>query len=294
MSMREEDSKIRPPRAAARAQGLEDDPRWPALTDGTLSPEEVAALRAEAEETEEGRALWELYHPCDEKEQERIFQGMRDRLGAPEQEAERAQDGGAADRTAPAPPEVGRVLSLHGARRRKLAAAAGVAAVVAMAAAAVLWLGAPLRPGAPLPAVEVAWAGDRGPEPKPATLSTPDSELTETIAPLHPVAGKLAVRGTLLLRDGVAHAWSPTFNPPSPVNEIYLAGTRKSLFPCVGPGTWEMIVAVGLPGPPLEEGELRSRAGKPSAGSYQVLRRRVELEGPAVDAEGAPCRAGSP
>jgi hypothetical protein len=59
-----------------------DDPRWSALTLGRLSEEEVAALRAEAEQSEDGRALYELYRPLDLEEKERIFAAVAARVRA--------------------------------------------------------------------------------------------------------------------------------------------------------------------------------------------------------------------
>jgi len=63
-------------RREAERDGGPDDPRWRALVLGRLSEEEEAALRAEAEQSEDGRALYELYRPFDLEEKERLFQAV--------------------------------------------------------------------------------------------------------------------------------------------------------------------------------------------------------------------------
>jgi hypothetical protein len=64
------------PAAAARGSAGDLDRRWEALASETLSPSEVEALRAEAETSEEGRALWELYRPCDAAVKQRLLDGV--------------------------------------------------------------------------------------------------------------------------------------------------------------------------------------------------------------------------
>lgn len=69
-------------RREAERDGGPDDPRWRALLLGRLSEEEEAALRAEAEQSEDGRALYELYRPLDAEEKARILAGVSERRRA--------------------------------------------------------------------------------------------------------------------------------------------------------------------------------------------------------------------
>ena len=104
------------------------------------------------------------------------------------------------------------------------------------------------------------------------------------IVPVEPLREKIAVRGTLLVRPGGTEpgrvrAWEPAVVPTGD-NVIILSGTRLQLFPGVPRGEWDMIVAVGRPGPSLPEGDLLRLAdqGAP-VGDVQVLKKRIVLEG---------------
>jgi hypothetical protein len=54
-----------------------EDLPWEKLAAGELSAEEEAALRATAEQSEEGRRLFELYRPFDGDEKQRLFGAVR-------------------------------------------------------------------------------------------------------------------------------------------------------------------------------------------------------------------------
>lgn len=66
--------------AASEDEAEETDPRWRALAEGRLSPEEIESLRDEAEQSDEGRLLWEMYRPFDEEEQQRVLDAVRARV----------------------------------------------------------------------------------------------------------------------------------------------------------------------------------------------------------------------
>jgi hypothetical protein len=53
-----------------------DDARWEAFAAGTLADDEVERLRVEAQQTEEGRKLWDIYHPFDAEEKARLFENV--------------------------------------------------------------------------------------------------------------------------------------------------------------------------------------------------------------------------
>jgi hypothetical protein len=63
---------------AAEDQDL--DPRWRALAERSLAPDQVEALRQEAELSDEGRLYWELYRPFEAEEERRIVDGARERV----------------------------------------------------------------------------------------------------------------------------------------------------------------------------------------------------------------------
>jgi hypothetical protein len=69
-------------RREAERDGGPDDPRWRALALGRLSEAEAAALRAEAEQSEAGRALYELHRPLDVEEKARILAEVSERMRA--------------------------------------------------------------------------------------------------------------------------------------------------------------------------------------------------------------------
>ncbi|MFT3773440.1 MAG: hypothetical protein QM820_49320 [Minicystis sp.] len=242
-------------RAAAEGRDGDIDPRWRALAESRLSADEVTALQSEAEQTDEGRLLWEIYRPFDAAEKQRVHAGVRDRLTRE--------------------------------RRKKRPLLSFVPVFIAAAAAA-------LAPFYLRTSFDVAWSEARGESAAPIVLSTPDAEITTAIGPRdpvnHPITEKLAVRGTLLVGDGRARRWDPKPNPTTPDNVIYLAGTRKTVFPCVPAGRWEMVVAVGGAGAKLTEAELLAGTTR----SYTVLRRPVVLEGPAVGADGLACTESQP
>jgi hypothetical protein len=227
------------------------DPRLRSLALGVLTAEEAEALRLEVPD------LYESHRPFDDDEHDRIFEGVLRRLAC---------------KARVAPPAWW---------RRRLP---GVAAALGAAAVLALVLASP-RP-APL---ELAWSEPRGGSPDPPHVSTaPGSRLVEMIVPVHPLDGPIAVRGALLLRPGGtgpgrARTW-PLHVAPTRDGEIILSGTRAELFPGVESGDWDMVVIVGRPGPALDDRELRRLADGGSSGGLQVLRKRVVLDGPPVDA----------
>jgi hypothetical protein len=115
------------------------------------------------------------------------------------------------------------------------------------------------------------------------------------IVPVTPPHGRLAVRGAVLVAPGRTdpgrvRPWSLSVEPTAE-NVVVLSGTRRDLFPGVPRGEWDMVVAVGRPGPAISDDELVRLAGAPSTRDVQVLRKRVVLEGPCVGTPERPCRS---
>jgi hypothetical protein len=120
-------------------------------------------------------------------------------------------------------------------------------------------------------------------------LEAPDAVFRLTFAPLRPIDRPLEVRGALLMHDGQkAIPWDPHPNPTAPDNKVRIIGAKKDLFPCLE-GEWRVIVAIGTADAAPTESDMIRLADHGSAGSYQVLSKRVWLDGPAVGSDGKPC-----
>ncbi len=247
---------------AALQPDSQPDPRWEALALGTLSAAQAEALRLEAPDR------YDVYRPFDADEHAKILAGVQAGL-----------------RESPAQGRVRR-----GPWRQRIGGA-GVALAFAASLAAMFSVRS-VRP------LEVAWSDTRGGSPAAAHLSSaPDDAITEVIVPVHAFDGEFAVRGALVVRPGsadparvrtLALATVPTRS------RIIVSGTRASLFPGAESGEWDMVVIVGRPGPALAESEVRSLLDHGSDGEYQVLRKRVVLEGACVGTATRPCREDTP
>jgi hypothetical protein len=247
------------------------DPRWHRLAEGALSADEAASLHDEAQATAEGRLLWEHYQPLDAAEEARLLRVAAAQINA-------AEPGLVARLRAwwEALPGWGRWMPLG----------AGCAV-----AAAVLVLSAP-RGGEPPAPVAVAWSHARGSAAdRPPVLATPDAAFAATIVPEAGTKGPLVLRGGLLRGEGQVRPWAVRAEQAPEDGTIVLAGPKKQLFPCVPAGAWDVLVAVGRPGPALSQADLIRLAGQPAEGSVQVLQKRVVLGGPEVGPGGEPCRA---
>ncbi len=240
MSTTEEDKTILGLRDAARAWGTEGSP-WERLAAGQLTAEEQAALQADAEKSEEGRALFQLYRPFDEGEKQRMFDGVRTLV---QSEARRR-------------------------RRARMGVLTAVAATLATAAAVPLY-SLSQRP-------HVATSGPLGPDDQRIVFDTPDRVRSLTVYPTRLGEAPFALRGAVLVHKGQTVPWAPQVNPTSPDGKIRIVGSRRDLFPCLEAGSWTVVVALGAPGATLTESEMKRLAEGGWAGSYAVRRFEVEL-----------------
>jgi tetratricopeptide (TPR) repeat protein len=275
--------------ALARERELEDDPRWEALADGTLSDADRAELEAQALRSEAGRLAWKAMQPFSPEEDG----AMLDRLAAmvaasPKDAPPREPSPGT---TAPAP-----VVRLHSRRRMRLALA--VAAPLLAAAAGLLLA---LRPPAfaPLPDYQVdqvealGGAAERrsGAEASDEPIHlAPGTSLHLRLLPFTEAKGPLAVRAALV-RDGRAEAWrAPATFEPNGIVEV--VAPRDTAFAGVAGGAWELVVAVGRPDalPSTPEGLVRP----PPNRDVKVVRVKLALDvdqAPPLRVELGGCRA---
>jgi hypothetical protein len=253
MQANDEHQQFRTLQAALRARPAEDGSPLERLATGQLSDDEVAALRAEAERSEDGKLDFELYRPLDQKEKDRIHESVRARVRA-------------------------------AARRRW-----GVRALAGGTAAAAL---AALVPMYVRPRVEVTWAPTLGPSSEASgdgvlRFDNRGAPQRLTIVPVHGFAGTLAVRGAAFVQAGRVIPWDVPASAER--NVIDIRGTKADLFPCLT-GEGRILVAVGVPGPRLSPGELVGHEGRTWTGRYQVLGKTVFLGAdPAAPRDGTSC-----
>ena len=245
----------------------ERDPRWGALTLGTLSPGEEGDLR---------RAAPDLYARCRPLDPARMADRVEAALAA---RAERPQ---LAER--PRERERSRLVLMFALTTGVVVP--GIVAAVVYAPTIMSSAGGP-----PLYAMSMPRGGGSG----LPNLSTPDARLEAALTPIGRIQGPVAFRGALLIHpeSGRAQPWHLQLQPTRR-NEFFLSGTRAELFPGVPSGEWDMLIAVGRPGSPLSEDELRSLADKGLNGDHQVLKQRVVLKGPCVPSADMPCPEGGP
>jgi hypothetical protein len=253
-----------------RDRTMDDDTRWQALADGTLSPEAQAELQRRAQGDPETARQYEAYRPLSD--------------------AWREQMAGKIVVSPPSTPPA-KVTPLLARRRPTRSLTLALAASLAVAAGATLWLTqTPPDGGAvasldqeALPPYALTVTEDKATR---ATTETPAADVAEFRADsrveivLRP---KTAVKGarvdvrSFLLRDGVARAWTPPLQI-SPDGAVRIAGEAKALF--AEPGDWEVALAVGRTGDlPSDPATVAAEVRRPSAEPHpwQLLVRRVRM-----------------
>lgn len=238
-----------------------EHPRWRALTLGTLSVEEEATLR---------RAAPDLYERCRPLDADRMVARVEGAL-AVRRRSVSPLNASAKPRRAPPVWMPGAVYGC----------ALTLAIVIGMV---------PVRSSLRKDPWRYEVSPPRGDAPGVPILSAPDSRLDMTLSPVGRVRGPMAFRGAALIHPetGRAHPWHIDLEPTRD-NEIFLSGTRATLFPGVASGEWEMYLAVGRPGPRLTEPELRRLVGQGPRDGTQVLRVPVVLRGPCAGTFAHPC-----
>lgn len=259
-----------------KTSGMDDDnelrsenhPRWSALTLDTLSAEEEAVLQRAAPD------LYERYRPLD-----------ADRMAA---RVEKALAATRKSATAPVRPES--LTPAWWAWWTPRAAFGGLALAALVVIGVVPMISS--QRGDPL---HYEVAPPRGNSPGVPVLTTAESRMDVALSPVGEIKGPVALRGVALINPGTGRAYPwhvdlvPTRN-----NEIFLSGKRIELFPGVPAGEWDVYIAVGRPGPPLTEAELRSLAGQKPRDDKQVLVIPVVLPEPCTGTKDRPCSAATP
>jgi hypothetical protein len=307
---------------AAREDEIEEDPRWSALVEGTISAEDRAALDELARSSPRDAEARLLLEPLDEGARARIA----DRILAQMQGEQSAQK----------PPQGAEVIPLRPKRRWAPAIAA-----LAVAAAAGL-----LITRLPRPAVPAQISGDKPPANTPVLASEADpfpassqpvlasadapipayqlwlvsSELNAQgrrvegygmtwsatdppmvfgqrihlqidISPAIPHRAPTQVRG-FLIRNGRARSWNVQVESREN-GSFRIAGAREALFPGVPLGPWEIVIVLGKPGTLPDANAVVRGAWKRKDAGVQVFHRNVVLENQAAPSPPPPEEARS-
>jgi tetratricopeptide (TPR) repeat protein len=266
-----------------QGQDLPEDPRWEALAMGLLSDEEAAALRVEAEASEEGRRKYELYRPFDAAEAEASVDAMLGKL--PGRAASRPDAAAPPQREAPVPGASPLPLP---APRRWAARRSAAAALLAMAAALALFLA---RPGEkPFPHFDAETNGgeksQRGEPPSSTStlrLSDPRSHGKVTLTPPSALA-ELPTARTLLLHDGALWKQSPCEAMVS-ASKIEIDCLREDIGAALPPGKWTLLIALGwFEALPKDDARLMAApeqtTKEPSRTGFQVVRVPIDFGDP--------------
>lgn len=242
------------------------DPRWDALIEGTISPEDDAALQALAATSERARERYELYRPIDRDQIERLARLAQQALAEAPPAAIQAVE----------PTNPRRIDSRPAVRRAERSKPRWIARVAAMAAAALFAGVVATRvrpaPAADVPAYEAELRGgshvlrsgeiEQLPDAKPDPKALPPiyprgSKLDLTFRPNHSVDGKVDFRAFLVWRNRIL-PWSP----PAQIAQggsIHIEGPVDTLLP-FSPGDWTLVVFVGSPAALANHEEAIARA----------------------------------
>jgi len=230
------------------------DGRWDRLSAGDLSPEEEAALRAEAETSEEGRAAYEAFRPLGPEFQARVVQTLRDR-------------------------STGRVVPF----RRRARQLGGW--LVGVAAAAVLFL-VFRGPGSlpPLPGYTLVPSGGvqvlRGERPNALGTLVPGSTFDLVLQPDTAVSGPVEAR-YCLARGSELRPWpvpkAAIRNGGDGVLRIHGTVGREIVIP---PGGWTLWAVVGRPRALPDTAALRAHLarGQTRAPDWEALKIDLKTE----------------
>ncbi len=255
-----DDETLRVAGEIERGRDVLADPRWQALTEGTLGEADRAELEALASRSEEARRALEVYRPLDATDQAELVEKLL--------------------AVAPAP-VLAPVIPLR-PRRKALTA---LFAIGSMAAAAALFLALPARDPGAIPAYEVAMAGEqsqRGPAAPSGAVRVfgPGSDVELVLRPAVAEKGAIAAQG-FISRDGRVEAWAPPIEV-SADGAVRIVGPYEVVFRGVAPGAVELVLVVGRPGlipsdPTLVEVAQRGSSSGPRERSWHLVRVPVRL-----------------
>ncbi len=267
----------------ARREAAEErrrfDERWRRLNSGTISEEDDAALRAQAEDSEEARLDYDAFRPLDQAFRERLAaRWQATTSGATANEAD--SPGGSPER---APPFR---RPRRGSRRRYGRWLATAAALVVTVGGALL-LRAPNEGRLPLPEYSTELRGALQEErssgvaiPSSGSVFTMGSQLRLVLRPLRPVEELIERSYHFENAGGELRRWTPGYSV-STDGVIEVEGRVGDTIP-IGLGRWELVVYYGRPGrlpPPGTPGSSRS-----SAEDWDILRLPLQVVPASADA----------
>lgn len=255
-----DDSLMRELSRVAAEEEQEDGERfaiWERLSAGELTPEEIAALREQAETSEEARQLYEAFRPLGAGFEARVV----DRIHAALQL-----------KTTPVPAPLPPVPFSEYVRRF----GGWLAAAATVAAALLVYLGrAPLPP---LPqyamVVQAKLHTARGSSPGGASTFRSGSEVEMIVRPAKEFSGASDARCCLLVRGAVWRSW-----PLSKLKADHSFKFDGRLGGDLEPGTWKLVAVVGRPGSLPDDAALHASLGqvRPRGSPWQVLSTDVTI-----------------
>jgi hypothetical protein len=259
-----DDSLMRELGRMAAEEEQEDGERfaiWERLSAGELTPEEIAALRAQAETSEEARQAYEAFRPLGTGFEARMADEIHAAL---HREATPAQ----ADAETP----LAAVLPFSRYARRF---GGWLAAAATVAAALVAFLGR--APISPLPqyamVVQAKLHTTRGSSPGGASTFRPGSEVEMILRPAKEFSGASDAWCCLLAQGAVSRSWPL---PKQKANQSFKFDGR--LGGDVEPGPWKLVAVVGRPRSLPDEATLRASLGQVRPrGPWQVLSTDVTI-----------------
>lgn len=249
------------------------DERLRRLSAGTLSAEEEAELRAEAENSDEAREDYETFRPLDGGFNERVLQAL------PGRRKENADKAPLPFRQ-PARQRPGTLLTT----RPWLSAAAGVTLAALTLWLAISWLTGPAgnRSEFPLPVYSAELDGarqsTRSPNTAPDALPsfTLGSRYELTLTPEAAVATEPQTRFYLAGDDGVLEAW-PVSKTTTAEGAVQVAGILGEDLD-VAPGSWTLVFLYGRPGELPQPTTLDALEASPGRGrTWDRLRLRFRV-----------------
>ncbi len=250
------------------------DARWDRLSDGTLAPEEEAALRALAETSDEAREAYEAFRPLDADYRARVVRALK---------AERRDAAAHATDSPAVAAEAPRARILPFIRRPGARVGGWLAAAAALAAAFFGPYLLHVRMLPPLPAYALLLDGGvqelREELPAGETADpvfVPGSRFELILRPETAVSKPSELELRLFLeRGGELRRWQVPAEPdPSGAWRVAVENLA------IAPGEWTLWALLGRPKALPDDDELRSLAGEPAPSTrhWVLLNTTLKIE----------------